>query len=161
VNVPPIQGILEHPITRHMRADFARLHVNQTAGEALAAVRANPPSSRVIYFYVVDDEGRLRGVVPTRRLLLSPLERPLAEIMVREVIALPQTASVLDACEFFILHRLLALPVVDEDRRILGVVDIERYSSKISSSCSGPVTERLPRPSTSTLISDLTPMPSL
>ena len=37
----------------------------------------------------------------------------------------------LDACEFFILHRLLALPVVDEHRRILGIVDVELYTSEL------------------------------
>lgn len=67
----------------------------------------------MIYFYVVDDEGRLEGVVPTRRLLLSPLDAPIAEIMVNKVIALTTEATVLDACEFFTLHRLLAFPVVN------------------------------------------------
>jgi magnesium transporter len=85
----------------------------------------------VVYFYVVDDQGRLTGVVPTRRLLFSPPEKRIAEIMVKEVIALPQRATVLDACEFFILHRLLAFPVVDDDRRILGVVDIELYTGEL------------------------------
>jgi magnesium transporter len=114
-----------------MRTDFAQLNVNQTTGEAMSAIRTAPPSGRVIYFYVVDDQGRLEGVVPTRRLLLSPPERRIAEIMVKEVIALPQRATVSDACEFFILHRLLAFPVVDKDRRILGVVDIELYTSEL------------------------------
>jgi magnesium transporter len=124
----PIQESLDDPITGHMRADFARLHVDQTVGDALSAVRANPPSSRVTYFYVVDGDERLRGVVPVRRLLLSPLDKRVEEIMVREVITLAKTATVLDACDFFILHRLLAFPVVDRDRRILGIVDVELYT---------------------------------
>ena len=81
--LPRIQGILDDPITRHMRTDFARLHVNQTVGEALSTIRANPPGSRVIYFYVVDDAGKLRGVVPTRRLLLNPPDKRVDEIMVQ------------------------------------------------------------------------------
>jgi len=113
----PIGTSLDDPVARHMRTDFARLGIDQTAGEALAAVRENPPESRIIYFYVVDEENRLEGVVPTRRLLMAPLDQPLGEIMVREVIAIPGTATVLDACEFFILHRLLAFPVVDEEGR--------------------------------------------
>lgn len=127
-----IQETLEDPVTRHMRTDFAQLRVGQTADEALAAVRAAPPSGRVIYFYVVDDEGRLQGVVPTRRLLLSPPDAPIAQIMVKEVIALPQQATVMDACEFFTLHRLLAFPVVDNGRRMLGTVDIELYTSELA-----------------------------
>ena len=128
----PIQDTLEDLVTRHMRTDFAQLQVNQTVGEALAAIRSAPPSGRVIYFYVVDDERRLEGVVPTRRLLLSPLDAPIAEIMVDKVIALTTEATVLDACEFFTLHRLLAFPVVDEHRRMIGVVDIELYTAELA-----------------------------
>jgi len=128
----PIQDTLDDSVTRHMRTDFAQLHVHQTVGEALAATRTAPPSGRVIYFYVVDEQGRLEGVVPTRRLLLSPLDTPIAEIMVRKVVALTEEATVLDACEFFTLHRLLAFPVVDERRRMLGVVDIELYTTELA-----------------------------
>src|SRR4051794_25884287 len=108
-----------------MRHEFPRLSVTQTVGEALAWLRDHPPAERVIYFYVVDEGGRLRGVLPTRRLLLSPLTTSLADIMVQKTVALPATATVLEACEFFIQHRLLAFPVVDEDGRLLGVVDID------------------------------------
>src|SRR5262249_33950696 len=52
--------------------------------------------------------------------------------MVEGIISIPATATVLEACEFFILHRLLAFPVVDEDRRILGVVDVELYTTELS-----------------------------
>jgi magnesium transporter len=130
--VTPIQGTLADPITRHMRTEFARLHVDQTIDEALATIRSNPPSSRVSYFYVVDDGGRIQGVVPVRRLLLSPLDKHVEEIMVRQVITLPHTATVLDACDFFILHCLLAFPVVDKDGHILGVVDVELYTNELT-----------------------------
>ncbi len=123
---------LQQPITEHLHRDFSRLHVKQTVGEALAAIRKNPPPNRIIYFYVVDDEERLQGVIPTRRLLLGGLDQPLAEIMVGEVIAIPHTATVLEACEFFVLNRLLAFPVVDEARRILGIIDIELYTKELS-----------------------------
>jgi magnesium transporter len=99
---------LQEPITRKLHRDFSRLHVDQTVGEALAAIRRHPPQNRIIYFYVVDDDDRLQGVIPTRRLLLSELDTPLSAIMVRDVVTIPHTASVLDACEFFVLHRLLA-----------------------------------------------------
>jgi magnesium transporter len=80
---------------------------------------------------VVDKESRLCGVVPTRRLILAAADTPLAQIMVPRVITLPAGATVLDACELFILHRLLAFPVLDEERRILGVVDIELYTNEL------------------------------
>ncbi|HWY88901.1 MAG TPA: magnesium transporter [Gemmataceae bacterium] len=129
---PTIKRHLDDPITRHMRRDFSRLLVSQTVGEALEAIRRQPPEGRVIYFFVVDAENRLHGVVPTRRLLLNPLDKKVADIMVSDVITIGLEATVLDACEFFTLHRLLAFPVVDEERRIVGVVDVEMYTTELS-----------------------------
>jgi magnesium transporter len=97
----------------------------------LTELRRHPPTGRILYFYVADSEGRLRGVVPTRRLVLSAPETPLADIMVREVVALPATATVLNACEFFTLHRFLAFPVVDDQNRIIGTVDVELYTREL------------------------------
>jgi magnesium transporter len=122
---------LNDPVTAHVHQDFARLHLAQTVGEALDHLRAHPPKGRIIYLYVVDDEGALCGVVPTRRLLLSLPQTPLADIMVRQVITLPAEATVLEACEFFIQHRLLAFPVVNARRHVLGVVDVELYTEEI------------------------------
>lgn len=124
--------ILNDPVTKHMRRDFTQLRIGQTAGEALAELRQRQPEGRVIYFYVTDADGLLMGVVPTRRLLLSPLDKLLADIMIKHVIALPADATVLDACEFFTVHRLLAFPIVDASRRIIGVVDVELYTDELT-----------------------------
>lgn len=128
----PTEQKLDDPVTRHMRRDFARLRVNQTIGEALEAIRKKPPEGRIIYFYVVDEMDRVKGVVPTRRLLMNAPERAVGEIMVGDVVTIPQSATVLDACEFFISHRLLAFPVVDGDSRLLGIVDVELYTDELS-----------------------------
>lgn len=123
---------LADPVTRHMRADFARLALDQTVGEAIAAARALPPEGRIIYFYVLDAAGRLAGVVPTRRLLLSPDATPIRDVMVTRVVTIPAAATVLDACEFFLLHKLLAFPVVDDERRMLGIVDVDLYTEELA-----------------------------
>jgi magnesium transporter len=114
-----------------MRQDFLRIRADQTVGEAMEALRREPPAERIIYFYAVDDAGRLAGVVPTRYLLLSPLDRPIRDVMVRKVVALPSTATVREACEFFALHRFLAFPVTDPDGHVLGVVDVELYTGEL------------------------------
>jgi magnesium transporter len=114
-----------------MHQDFASLQEKLTVGEALDWLRRNPPQGAIIYFYVLDSNQRLCGVVPTRRLVLSPPDASLADIMVRKVIAIPEQATVLDACEFFIQHRLLAFPVVDDAGHLLGVVDIELYTQEV------------------------------
>src|SRR5437868_5916192 len=122
---------LNDPVTRHLRRDFIHIDVNQTVAAALVGIRERQPEGRIIYFYVVDAVGRLLGVVPTRRLLLSAPETAIADIMVKQVIAIPHTATVLDACEFFTMHRLLAFPVVDDQRHVVGVIDVELYTQEL------------------------------
>src|SRR5262245_21934550 len=52
--------------------------------------------------------------------------------MIRSVVAIPANATVLDACEFFTFHRLLAFPVVDPDRHLLGVIDVDLYTAELT-----------------------------
>lgn len=126
-----VRSILNEPITAHLRTDATKLRRGQTVDQALTYLRENPPGSRVVYFYVVDDAERLCGVVPTRRLLLSAPDAFVESIMVKSVMAVPHTATVLEACEFFTMHKLLAFPVVDAERRILGLVDVELYTGEL------------------------------
>ncbi len=123
---------LQDPVFKHMREDFVQLQQEWSVGQALEVIQEKQPEGRIIYFYVTDKEGRLLGVVPTRRLLLSSRSKRLSEIMIRPVIAIPHTATVLEACEFFTIHKLLAFPVVDEQRRIVGLVDVELYTKELS-----------------------------
>jgi magnesium transporter len=122
---------LQQPVLEYARRDFAALHEGLSIEQALAETRRHGVGEKVVYFYVVDDAGRLVGVLPTRRLLTAPTEKKLQEIMVRKVITLPKTATVLDACEFFAMHKLLAFPVVDDDNRIEGVVDVGLFSEEV------------------------------
>ena len=123
---------LTDPVRRHLRTDHARLPAAATVGAALDHLRANPPGGRIVYFYAVDDDGRLVGVVPTRRLLTAPLDTPVRDVANPNAVALPHTATVAEACEFFVLHRLLGFPVVDDDRRLLGVVDVSLYTDEVT-----------------------------
>ncbi len=133
----------DEPVIRHVHQDFAQILVTQTVDEALDWLRQHPPKGRILYFYVVNGEGRLEGVVPARRLLLSPPTQPVAEIMVCQVFTLPATATVREACEFFLQHRFLAFPVVDAQQRMLGVVDVELYTDELSQLGEGRVQDDL------------------
>jgi magnesium transporter len=121
----------DSPVIEHARKDFPLLDADMTVGEALERIRREGVGERVIYFYTVDEEKRLAGVVPTRRLLTASLETPLREIMVRRVVAIPATATVLDACEFFVLYKFLAFPVIDVQRRVVGIIDANLFAEEI------------------------------
>jgi len=122
----------ERPVLPSARKDFARILVQHTVGQALAHLRESLIEGQVVYFYVVDELNRLHGVVPTRALLLSPAETPVADIMLRNVVKLSADATLMDACELFIMHRLMALPIVDAQGRILGVVDVSLYTDEVT-----------------------------
>jgi magnesium transporter len=131
--------VLRNPESEHLnqsvsvlaRQDFSTLRVNQTVREALENIRRGGLGERIVYFYVVDEEERLKGVLPTRQLLTAPLDKPLAEIMIQRVVTIPAEATVLDACEYFVLHKFLAFPVVDEQRRIRGIVDVNQFTEEV------------------------------
>ena len=124
--------LLATPAGDLVRREFVVVRPSQTLDEALAAVRASKPKHRVVYFYAVDDNGRLVGVMPTRQLLLGDPQATVRDLMLERFIAVPHTLPLLEACEFFILHRLLALPVVDAGDRLLGVIDVDQFAEGLT-----------------------------
>lgn len=131
----------------HARKDFPLLDAAGSVEKALARIRREGVGERVIYFFAVDAENRLVGVLPTRRLLTAALTTPLEEIMVRRVIAIPATATVLEACEFFVLYKFFAFPVVDDQRRVVGVVDVSLFAEEILAASEGEKETTSPAPS--------------
>ncbi|MBI5646108.1 MAG: magnesium transporter [Ignavibacteriae bacterium] len=112
------------------RTDAATLRSDLTIRQALDEVREHGIGEKIIYFYVLDVDGILRGVLPTRRLLTAALDQRVSDVMIPRVITLPAHATVLDACEAFVMNKFLALPVVDDHNRIVGVVDVGLLSEE-------------------------------
>lgn len=106
------------------RPDPVRLTEHETVGQALARLRGGNIGERVVYFYVTDAAGRLAGVVPTRRLLLSAPETEVGGIMVQPVVSVNANEPLGNALATLTARRLLALPVVDDGGRLSGVLDV-------------------------------------
>jgi magnesium transporter len=122
---------LKQPVTAIARTDFVVLRQDLTVQQAVTIIRRSDLGETIVYFYLIDEQDRLVGVVPTRRLLTAGLEQALSDIMVHQVVSIPHTASVLEACEFFVRHRFLAVPVVDEQRRVVGIVDVSMLTGEV------------------------------
>lgn len=121
------QATFEHlaqPVLQYSRQDFPKLNSKWSVGEALEDIRKHDIGERLIYFYLVNDFGQLEGIVPTRRLLSSELDVALDEIMQGNVLTLPIDATAEQACKMFATHKFLAFPIVDEQKHLVGVVDI-------------------------------------
>jgi magnesium transporter len=127
----PAPEHLDQPVSGFIRKDFAQLQQSMTAQEALDAIRQTGVGEKIVYFYVVDELGKLVGVLPTRRLLTAAIEQRIGDLMIKRIVAIPQSATLLEACEFFVLHKFFAFPVVDEERRIVGIIDVGVFTEEV------------------------------
>ena len=103
-----------------------------TVGEALDTLRTQQLGEKIIYFYAVDDDGRLEGIVPTRRLLMSAPDTPIASLDGDAVVTMPSWATVREASNLFLAHRFLAFPVVDTNRVLHGVADVSLFTRELA-----------------------------
>jgi len=103
----------------------AVIHTHSTVSEALRELRKTQITQTIIYFYVVDAEGRLKGVVSTRQLLLAEPHVKIEEIMQRSLITIDADQTLHKAMELFAEYPLLALPVLDHDGKLLGTIDVQ------------------------------------
>jgi magnesium transporter len=130
-DTPISQDQLYDPILAHCRPAPLILKPDDTLADALEKARALPSAQIILYCYVVDEKERLVGVVPMRRLLTNPAESRIADIMITEVVAIPSWATVLVAAEYFVNRRFLGFPVVEDDGRLVGVVDVTSFTEEV------------------------------
>lgn len=106
-----------------MTSDYAVLMPGQTTGEAIESLRAQAPDRETIYqSYVVDSEQNLVGTLSLRELLLAPVTATVGEVMIEEVIAVGADEPRSMVAERIAEYDLIALPVVDGARRLVGIV---------------------------------------
>ena len=99
----------------------------------LQANRGEYIDYNVQYFYVVDQEEKLTGVLRMHDLLFPARDTRLTEVMISSPLCVSDMASLQDLQEFLEEHRLFGVPVVDDQRRLVGVVlpeDIEEAVNK-------------------------------
>ncbi len=128
---PPRLPDLNTPVHELARRDFVALRQSETVGEALARVRTGVPAGGVLYFYVIGEDGRLVGVVPVRRLLLSHPWMLIDSVMVRPVLSVRSGDTFERALEILLHRRFLALPVVDAQNRLEGVIDVSGFAGNL------------------------------
>jgi magnesium transporter len=109
-----------------MNTRYCRLRADMTVGEAISYLRrdARAREKTVYYAYVLDPEERLLGVVTFRDLIVSPGEKLIKDVMRTEVISAPEDLDQEALSKLFMRHHLLMIPIVDEDGRIKGVVNV-------------------------------------
>lgn len=116
---------LSRPVKDFASQVHTTLHEDHTIEDAMTSLRRRKIDEKIIYFYVVDDGGCLKGIVSTRQLLLSSRHSTIKEVMTHSVIRLKEDQSLEEAMELLSQHRLLALPIVDGGQKFLGIIDIQ------------------------------------
>jgi magnesium transporter len=129
VPIAPTQ--LHDPIVKYVQPAGLILSPDDTIAVALDRARQLPSTQIILYCYVVDDEGRLIGVVPIRRLLTTAPEAAIDSVMIHDVVAIPSWATVLVAAEYFVNRRFLAFPVVEDGGKLAGVVDVSLFTDDV------------------------------
>ena len=110
---------------RLMTTEIAVLRRQWTAAEALDYLRSLTDAETLHYLYVVDRESHLLGVVPLRNLLMARPSASVDTIMSPDVVAVPVTADQEELAEFISRYDYFAIPIVDEEDRLLGVVTVD------------------------------------
>ncbi|MCL5037531.1 MAG: CBS domain-containing protein [Chloroflexi bacterium] len=106
-----------------MTPDFVAIPSNLNAQETIDKLREMAPDAETIYYvYVVDTEKRLVGVISLRDLIVNQPETPVESFMWRTVYSVKADAPPEDVIELMDKYDLLALPVVDDENHLMGII---------------------------------------
>ena len=106
-----------------MTPAFVAIAPELRADQAIAALRRVAAEAETIYYaYVLDPQDHLLGVLSLHNLVLSPPQTPVGDLMIADVIKVQADADREEAARLLTDHNLLALPVVDEANRLLGII---------------------------------------
>jgi magnesium transporter len=123
-----VESLLEYgeqTAGRIMNPAVFALNEDLTVGEAITALQSSRDVEMVFYLYVVDVRRHLVGVTSLRRLLLVSPETPLKRIMTPDVISVRVDTDQEEVARQVASYNLLAVPVVDEENKLAGVVTVD------------------------------------
>jgi magnesium transporter len=115
-----------HSVGRLMTLDFVAVRPEWTVGQALDYIRSHGYDRETLnMIYVVDADGRLIDDVRVRRFLVSPLDRPVRELLDGNFATLAPTDDRERALALFRAYDRVALPVTDANTRLIGIVTVD------------------------------------
>jgi magnesium transporter len=134
-----------------MTTDYAWLPANMTVAEALDRLRVLAPDKETIYYvYVVDDQRKLLGAVSLRDLILASRRAVLSDIMEKQLVTARATDDREKVAQDLTHYDLLAIPVIDAEDRLVGIVTYDDVIDVVVSEATedvhrmgavGPITE--------------------
>jgi magnesium transporter len=121
--ITPLLGHSDETAGGIMTRGYVALHKDMTVGEAVNFLRVSKPlAEEAYYLYVLDATDHLEGTVSLRQLVVSNPETRLEEVMTREVVSVSPDADQEEAAQELQHYRLRAIPVVDADGILRGII---------------------------------------
>jgi magnesium transporter len=123
-----VGNLLEFPektAGRIMNPNVFALSEDLTVGEGISQLQSSRDVEMVFYLYIVDARRHLVGVTSLRRLLLVSPETPLKRIMTPDVTSVRVDTDQEEAARLVASYNLLAIPVVDEENKLAGVITVD------------------------------------
>ena len=123
-----VENLLEYAeqtAGRIMNPHVFALPEDLTAGEAITALQNSRDVEMVFYLYIVDARKHLLGVVSLRRLLLVPPSTSLNRIMTTDLTSARVDTDQEEAARQVASYNLLAIPVVDEENKLVGIITVD------------------------------------
>ena len=109
-----------------MTSEFLSIHAGMTVADAVETIRHTGVKKETVYVIYVTDRSRvLVGTVELKDLLFARPDEIISDIMNTEVISVPTTEDKESTAALISRYDLLALPVVDSEKRLVGIVTID------------------------------------
>ncbi len=123
--VAHLMGYPKGTAGRIMTTEFFALPETVTAQEAIRRLQQATKAETVFYVYATDHEGGLTGVISLRELLAAAPTASLDSLLLRDVIAVSVETDQKEVAGQVAHYNLLAIPVVDADRRLMGIITVD------------------------------------
>ena len=123
-----VEEIMSYPVDSAasiMTTDVFTLHQNIIAYEAIKELQRQEKSEMVFYLYITDDDNRLTGVISLRDLVTTPPKTSLIDIMTKNVVSVRPETDQEEVAKIVARYNYLAVPVVDMDDSMLGIVTVD------------------------------------
>ena len=108
-----------------MTTEYVAFSQDTTAAEATAFLRELHPNTDLLYFHVVDELNHLTGIVPLRKLVFAAAELKVGDIMIPDPVRVHPETPQEEVAKLVSDFDLFAIPVVDEENKLLGVVTFD------------------------------------
>jgi len=108
-----------------MTPEIFSVYPEKTAEEVIDKLRHASLADEIISIYVVNEQGRLLGMVPLRKLITAPKDQPVGKLMLTDVVTVQADMDQEEAARYALKYDLLAIPVVDTDGRLVGRITMD------------------------------------